>query len=268
MVRSAKMGKTAGIVIIGDEILGGTFRDENGPYLIDELRSLGVSLKRIAVIGDDVAEIAETVGGFSRTYDLVFTSGGIGPTHDDLTMRGIANAFDREIGIHPDLEARLRAHFGEGITPAQLSLGTTPVGAQLCFGDAARWPTVCCENVYILPGVPKFLRRQFAEIRELFRDTPVRAGRVFVAAEETRVVAELDAVVAGFPDVKFGSYPRFDEVTFQLIITIEATTDARISAACQALCQQLGALVVSVDEPVAASADGPTAMEPNRDQSA
>src|SRR5262245_23239096 len=105
--------QTAAVVVIGDEILSGKYADENASYLVRELRELGVALRKIVVIPDVVEEIAETVRACAARYDHVFTSGGVGPTHDDLTMEGVARAFGVGVVRHPELEAMLRAFYGD-----------------------------------------------------------------------------------------------------------------------------------------------------------
>ena len=170
------MEKTAGIVIIGDEILSGKFADENASYLIGTLADLGVSLRRIAMIPDDLDDIAQTVHSFSETFDFVVTSGGVGPTHDDVTMAGIARGFGTKAIIHPTLEAILRDYWGPDMPEANIRLAEVPDGAVLVTGDDGRWPVVSYRNVYILPGVPKLFRKKFESIKERFPLRP-HAGR-------------------------------------------------------------------------------------------
>ena len=120
--------KTAAIVVIGNEILTGKSEDKNASYLIGELYKLGVALRRIVVIADDVNEIARTVHECAGGFDYVFTSGGVGPTHDDVTIEGIARAFDRRVVRVPELEGMLRGYFGEGINEARLRMADAPDG--------------------------------------------------------------------------------------------------------------------------------------------
>ncbi len=233
---------TAGIVVIGDEILSGKFAEENAAFLIGELRSLGVELRRIAVIPDDEADIADTVAWFASRFDHVFTSGGVGPTHDDLTMAGIARGFGTTVVQHPELESKVRAYWGEQLAPANLRLAQIPAGAEL-VGDAA-WPVVAFRNVYILPGVPPLFKRKFLDIRARFRATPVAVARVWTTGEEGVLAPHLEAVVAAHPAVKLGSYPRFDEQDFRVILTLEGADAAAVAAAADDLVARLGSLVV------------------------
>src|SRR5512137_2852513 len=111
-----KVAKTAGILIIGSEVLSGKVTDENSPYLVRELRDLGVDVRRIVTIPDELPVIVKAVQDMARTHDLVFTTGGVGPTHDDVTIAAIARAFDRRLVRHPRLETMLRQHYAADIT--------------------------------------------------------------------------------------------------------------------------------------------------------
>lgn len=237
---------TAAIVIIGDEILTGKFVEENAAFLIGELRALGVDLKRITVIPDELDDIAETVRAASERFDHVFTSGGVGPTHDDITIAAIARGFGVGVARAPELEARVRGYWGERLADANLRLADVPAGAELVYGEDPQkiWPVVKYANVYILPGVPALFRRKFLEIRERFRAVPVATARVYLNAEEGDIAPELDAVVAAHPSVKVGSYPRFAETEFKVIITFEGREPEEVRAAASKLAERLGNRVV------------------------
>jgi molybdenum cofactor synthesis domain-containing protein len=230
---------TAGIVVIGNEILSGKFAEENAAYLIGALRELGVSLRRIAVIPDVVEEIAEVVGDFARRFDHVFTSGGVGPTHDDVTIEGIARAFGVRVVRDPGLEGLLRHFYGERLEERHLRMAEVPEGASFYQADHPSWPVTAFRNVVILPGVPAIFRRKFDAVRERFRAAPFHARRVYCMAEEAAIAAHLDAVVAAHPGVSVGSYPRFDEPDFRVIVTLESRERAEVEAATAALVARL-----------------------------
>src|SRR5256885_14278312 len=143
---------TAGIILIGDEILSGKVVDENARFLIEELRELGVSLQRVTVIPDLLDEIAATVRDFSERFDHVFTSGGVGPTHDDLTMEGVARALGTSVVQHPELEQLLRGYYGDKLEERNLRMAEVPEGAHFVHGEQPTWPVIAFANVYILPG--------------------------------------------------------------------------------------------------------------------
>src|SRR5512137_2487004 len=150
-----RMAKTAGILIIGSEVLSGKVTDENSPYLVRELRGLGVDVRRIVTIPDEIRVIVEVVRDMARNHDLVFTTGGVGPTHDDVTIAAIAQAFNRRLVRHPLLEEALRRHYANGITAAQLRMAEVPEGSRLLGAEDFHLPIVACENVFIFPGIPE-----------------------------------------------------------------------------------------------------------------
>ncbi len=245
---------TAGIAIIGDEILSGKFVEENAAFLIGELRALGVELKRIVVIPDDLEDIAATVVELSARFDHVFTSGGVGPTHDDVTMVAIARAFGTTIVRQPELEDRVRAYWGANLSEPNLRLADVPRGAELVYGKDSVWPVVCMNNVYILPGVPALFRRKFVDIRDRFRTEAATIARVYIEADEGAIANDLDAVVATHPRVKIGSYPRFSEKDFKVLVTLEGRDPPEVAGAFAMLVARLGARVVKSEPPSSAGA--------------
>ena len=216
------MAKTAGILIIGNEVLSGKVTDQNSPYLVRELRALGVEVQRITTIPDDVSVIVEEVRALSARYDLVFTTGGIGPTHDDVTITAIAAAFGRLVVRHPALEEVLRQHYGQGITAAQLRMAEMPEGGRLVGEGDLSFPVVALENVYIFPGIPEVVRRKFERIRDQFRDRPFILRQVFLRCDEGQIADDLYAVLGRFPDLQLGSYPFIDKPEYTVILTLES----------------------------------------------
>jgi len=240
---------TAAIVIIGDEILTGKFTEENAAFLIGELRALGVDLRRITVIPDELEDIAKTVRDQSERFDHVFTSGGVGPTHDDVTIAAIAHGFGVGVTRHPDLEAKVRGYWKEKLADPNLRLADVPTGSELVYGKDQIWPVVCYRNVYILPGVPALFRRKFVDIRDRFRALPVTAARLYVDLDEGDLAPHLNAVVASFPIVKIGSYPRFSEQDFRVLVTLEGASAPDVASAYVELAARLGSHVVRREEP-------------------
>lgn len=240
------MGQTAGIVVIGDEILSGKFADENAAFLIGAFAELGVSLQRIAFIPDDLDDIADTVRTFSERFDIVVTSGGVGPTHDDLTMAGIARGFAVDVVIHPAVEALLREHWGDAMPAANIRLAEIPAGAELVTGGSS-WPIVRFRNVYILPGVPALFRKKFEDIMERFRGDPVHLARIYVTGDEGALAPHLDRAVADHPAVKFGSYPRWNEPDYRIILTVESRDAEALARAVSDLTRALADTLVRVE---------------------
>jgi len=240
---------TAGIVIIGDEILSGKFAEENAAFLIGELRALGVDLRRITFVPDDLEDIAGTVVEMSARFDYVFTSGGVGPTHDDITMAAIARGFNTTVVRHPDLEAKVRGYWKDKLAEANLRLADVPDGAVLVYGKDDVWPVVSLENVFIMPGVPTLFRRKFVDIRDRFRAQPVTAARLYVDVEEGELAPSLDAIVTQFPGVRVGSYPRFSEKDFRVLVTLEGAAADEVTSAFEALAARIGQRVVRREDP-------------------
>ncbi len=200
---------TAAVVVIGNEILSGKVPEANLARLIPMLREEGVELRRVALIPDDVAAIAEEVGRCAGTHDAVITSGGIGPTHDDVTVAGVARAFDVPIIRAAELERLIRQWWGERLTDAALRLADVPAGSRLLAADDALLPLVVVRNVYLMPGVPGLFERKLATLRrELGGGTPPTLQTLTLLAEETAIAATLSAVAAAFPQVSIGSYPQ------------------------------------------------------------
>lgn len=222
---------TAAILVIGDEILSGKTEDLNARLLIGELRELGVSLKRICVVPDEVDDVAATIREMSPRFDYVFTSGGVGPTHDDVTLAGIARGFDLPIVRHPKLEVLIRGYFGDRTDDSHLLMANVPEGAELIDGPDIRWPILCVRNVYILPGVPEHFRRKFLAIRERFRVAPFFNHAIFTLEDEFDLADNLRAVATEHPLVAIGSYPNFSSDEYRVKLTLESKDAAALDAA-------------------------------------
>src|SRR5262245_61197137 len=195
------MPKTAGIILVGNEILSGKIADVNAAYLCRELRGLGVDVRRINVIPDEVEGIAAEVRDFSRRYDHVFTSGGVGPTHDDVTIEGVARGLGVAVVRHPALVALLDAYYQGQLTEARLKMAEVPDGADLLSGESMRFPVIVARNVYVLPGVPEIFRQKFDAIKERFRDTPYLLCSVFVSMGEGTLADHLNTLLLEYPDL-------------------------------------------------------------------
>lgn len=226
---------TAAILVIGNEVLSGKIEEQNARFLIGELRELGVALKCILTIPDEPEEIAAAVKDLSARFDYVFTSGGVGPTHDDVTISSIALAFERPIVRHPELEAILRAYFGDGIDETRLRMADVPEGSALVYGGEMKFPVMACQNVYIFPGVPELFRKKFTAIRERFRVAPFYLRIVHTLEDEFDITDRLQAIANAHPAVALGSYPNFATPEYRVKLTLESKIEAAVEAAHQAL---------------------------------
>jgi molybdenum cofactor synthesis domain-containing protein len=214
--------RTAGLLVIGNEILSGKVVDTNAPFLARELRALGVELRRILTIPDELDEIAAAVATFHRGYDVVFTSGGIGPTHDDVTIAGIARGLGRRVVRHPDIEGKLREFYGEHVNAARLKMADVPEGAELIIDGKLGFPTIKCENLFILPGIPQLFEQKFQGLRERFATAPYVLRVVYTRAGEGAIAEHLDATLAAFPDLQLGSYPKLGDSDYAVKLTLES----------------------------------------------
>ncbi|MBW2269918.1 MAG: competence/damage-inducible protein A [Deltaproteobacteria bacterium] len=230
---------TAGILIIGNEILSGKVADENSPYLCRELRGLGVDTERILTIPDDVQVIAAELKVLSDAYDFVFTSGGIGPTHDDLTIEGVAAAFGVAIEHSDSIEERIRRATGKEPSETLLRMARVPAGAQLLDSGDRWFPLVVVKNVYIFPGVPELLRKKFESSRELFRGIPFVLKKVFVRQNESEIAPMLNELLEQYPELLLGSYPRIGQESFHVMLTLESRDPGYVQDALDALLEKL-----------------------------
>lgn len=228
----------AAAIVIGDEVLSGKVRDLNGPYLTDKLRSIGLPLDRILTVRDDVEEIAWAVRS-CLSWRPIFTSGGIGPTHDDLTVAGVARALSRPVVRHPEIEAAVREHWGANVTPEALRLANVPEGAELYRSARSWYPVIAVDEIYLLPGVPQLFRMHVDSLADRYRSTPFHLRCVYLSVGETAIAATLDRISAGHAAVALGSYPRFDVAEYQVKLTLEAKDPAPVEAALRDLLESL-----------------------------
>ena len=235
------MPKTAGIILVGNEILSGKIADVNAAYLCRELRALGVDVRRISVVPDEVEVIAAEVAAQSAAHDVVFTSGGVGPTHDDVTIEGVARAAGVSVSRHPVLMALLQEHFGDRLTEAHLKMAEVPEGAELVSAGSLRFPTIVMRNVYVLPGVPEIFREKFDAIRERFRDQPFHLRNVFVRIGEGSLADHLNALLVAFPALLLGSYPEFSNPEYRVKVTLESRDPGYLESALAILLERLPA---------------------------
>jgi molybdenum cofactor synthesis domain-containing protein len=239
---------TAGIVVIGNEVLSGKVEEANARYMIRELRALGVELKRVVVIRDELPEIAREVGAMAASFDHVITSGGVGSTHDDVTIPAVAKAFGVAIRRDEDLAKRIRDHFGARTTEGHLRMADLPTGGLLLANDKVHWPVLAMENVYVLPGVPEIFARKLEVVRErLGESAPYLSAAIYTRCDEG-TIAELLARIETDHRVLVGSYPRFDESDHSLKLTFDGTDAEAIDAALDACLAALDpGLVVRIE---------------------
>ncbi len=238
------MAKTAGIILVGNEILSGKVVDANASYLCRELRALGVDVRKISVIPDEVESIACEVSAQSKAFDVVFTSGGVGPTHDDVTIEGVARGLGVPVVRDPRL-VRLLEGFHKGrLNEARLKMAEVPEGAELVAGEELVFPAVVARNIYILPGVPEIFRQKFEALRERFRESPFHLCSVFVNMSEGTLADHLNELLRQHPALMLGSYPEFFNPDYKVKVTLESKDAQCVERAARDLLERLPAAAV------------------------
>jgi len=201
------MAQTAAALIIGNEILSGKVAERNIFVMAREFFALGVELRRIVVCPDEIPTIVRDLNVLRAEHDVVVTSGGVGPTHDDVTMKAVARAFDVGLERAPEYEQMLRAHHGDKTTEMHLRMADVPAGSRLISTAEVRWPTVVKGNVYVFPGVPEIFKLKFGVMREELK----HSGRFFSHAayidlDEASLAPLLDTLSEQHASVSIGSY--------------------------------------------------------------
>lgn len=232
---------TAGIIVIGDEILKGQVKDTNSHFIISRLYNIGVRVLKVSVIGDDIEEICNEVRKFSDCYTYVITSGGIGPTHDDVTFEGVAKAFKESVFLHPELVKICSEFYNTtDLTSPAMKLASVPKSARLKYGfdpvlqRRAKYPNISIKNVYIFPGVPPLLEKSFTMLCEdLFggAGTKFHKSDLFVNQDEVSIAEILSMAVKEYPSVSFGSYPQHSNRYYKVQLTIETDNPELLSKA-------------------------------------
>ncbi len=234
---------TAAMLVIGDEILSGRTRDANMHYLAGELTKHGIDLKEVRIVSDDAPAIEAAVKALSESYDNVFTSGGIGPTHDDITADCIARAFDTPIDVRDDARALLQTHYdksGLELNEARLRMARIPDGAALIDNPVSTAPGFTIENVHVMAGVPSVFQAMVASVLPgLTGGSPLLSQTLRVDRGEGDIAAMLSALAETFSDLSIGCYPFQINGVFGANVVIRGTEGARIDAAMTQLAKEL-----------------------------
>jgi molybdenum cofactor synthesis domain-containing protein len=225
---------TAGVLVIGDEILSGRTKDKNIGYIAEYLTNIGVDLKEVRIVADEEAAIIEALNALRHRYTYVFTTGGIGPTHDDITADCVAKAFGVSIDVDPRARALLLTRIAEkDLNEARLRMARIPAGGELILNKVSAAPGFRLGNVHVFAGVPVIMQAMLDEIEPTLT-TGVRMQSVTVRADlrEGDIGGELGAVAKAHPDVTIGSYPFFDEKRGpNTNVVIRARDPAKLAAA-------------------------------------
>ena len=212
----------AAAIIIGNEVLTAKVVDANGPHLIRRLRERGIPLRSLEIVPDEVDLIVEAVARARLRARHVFTSGGIGPTHDDVTVRAVALALGRKVVRLPEMVALVREKAAERMTAEALRLADAPEGAELLHQPGSWYPVLTVQGVFMLPGVPQLFRTQLEAVLARLSGSPVHLRVLYLGLSESLIAAVLDRVALDMPHVAIGSYPMFDPALDYLVkVTVE-----------------------------------------------
>ena len=245
-MREATAAPTAAMLVIGDEILSGRTKDRNIGFVADTLTDIGVDLMEARIVADDEAAIVEAVRALSNRWDYVLTSGGIGPTHDDITADAIAKAFGLAIDIDQRAVDVLTAYWDKrGIQPneARLRMARIPAGARLIPNAVSAAPGFIVENVFVMAGVPAILQAMMDEVAKMLPVArPVLSETIEAGRGEGDIAAAAGAVQAAHPLVRIGSYPYHDGTRFTTRLVLRSRDATALAEATAAMRQALARL--------------------------
>ena len=245
---------TAALCIIGNEILSGRTKDKNIGYLAEELTKMGITMREVRIVPDIESEIIDTVRHLSERYTYVFTSGGIGPTHDDITTECIAKAFGAELEENEEAMRRLTAHYansGVEFNEARRKMGIIPVGAELIDNPISAAPGFILKNVHVMAGVPRIMQAMFELLKgKLEGGAKVISKTVSCTVGEGTVAGGLGEIQARYPKVDIGSYPYFRARQFGTSLVLRSTDEAKLDAAVEEVRALVRALGGEAIEPI------------------
>ena len=226
---------TAAMLVIGDEILSGRTRDANMHHLANELTKIGITLSEVRIVSDDAPAIVAAVQALSNAYDTVFTSGGIGPTHDDITADCIAAAFDLHIDVREDARALLDAHYkraGTDLNEARLRMARIPDTATLIDNPVSTAPRFTVRNVHVMAGVPSVFQAMVASILPtLVGGAPLLSQTLRINRGEGDIAGPLGKLAKAHPELSIGSYPFQKDGAYGFNIVMRGTDGAAVDAA-------------------------------------
>ena len=234
--------RTAAALVIGNELLTGKVQDSNVSVLARELFGLGITLRRVIFCRDEIDVIARDLNDLRQRYDYVFTSGGVGPTHDDVTFEAVARAFGQRLERSAEIEALLTEYFGARLTPHHLRMAEVPTGATLVTTAKGRWPAVRVDNVFVLPGLPEIFKRKLPILRaELRGGAPFFSRSVGTASDEGAIAPLLASLSDQHPGISIGSYPRWGDGPVRVRVTFDGRDSLQVDHAVAALLSALPA---------------------------
>lgn len=228
---------TAAVLVIGDEILSGRTKDKNVGYIADRLTEVGIDLKQVRIVSDERDEIVDALNALRTRYTYVFTTGGIGPTHDDITADSVAAAFDVPIDVDQRaVDVMLERYEQSELTEARLRMARIPEGAELIANPVSKAPGFNIGNVFVMAGVPSIMHAMMDDVVPR-----LKAGRIVHSLSieagmgEGAVAKQLSALQDAFPDISIGSYPYQRDGKFQTSLVLRSRNADRVAEAAEQL---------------------------------
>ena len=236
------MPRTAAALVIGNEILTGKIADTNTTVLASGLFELGIELRRVLVVPDEIEVIAEELNALRASHDIVFTSGGVGPTHDDVTIDAVAKAFGRQVVRSAAVEQVISRYYGQEAREAHFRMANMPEGAEMLRSAEAPWPTIVIENVYVLPGVPEIFALKFDDLRKrLDEGVGFYSEAVYTRCGEGEIAALLERIATEHPSVMIGSYVKWKDADYKTKVTFDGPQEVFVRKAADRLVEELSA---------------------------
>jgi molybdenum cofactor synthesis domain-containing protein len=238
---------TAAVIIIGNEVLSGRTQDANLKFIAERLAPCGIALLEARFVRDDEADIVAAVNALRHRCDYIFTTGGIGPTHDDITAAAIAKAFGVALKRDGEAERRLRLHYGEaGLNAARLRMADVPEGAELLDNPVSAAPGFRIGNVFVLPGVPMIMRAMFdVLVPSLHGGPPIVSRQISAFTTESGIALALADVQRRHATVEIGSYPFLRDGRFGVSLVARGTDDAAVDDAVRDIADMLASLGIA-----------------------
>ena len=233
--------RTAAAILIGNELLSGRTKDANLPYFGEKLNRYGIRLCEARVIADDEQTIVDTVNLMRKTYDYVFTTGGIGPTHDDITSACVAKAFDVPLTRNAEAVELLKAHYdekGQELTSARLKMADVPEGSELIYNIVSAAPGFIIGNVHVMAGVPSIMRAMLDSLEDKLSGGPsMLSETIELNAREGDIADKLTEIQGAYPDIEIGCYPKFQDGVLSCSLVLRSLNEAAIADCAQKIRQ-------------------------------
>ena len=228
---------SAAVVVIGNEILSGRTQDTNTSWIAERLVPRGIMLREVRIIPDEADAIIPAISDLRKKFDYVFTTGGIGPTHDDVTAECVAKAFGLEMEQNEEAFRMLEQYYGlENLTPPRAKMARIPIGARLIPNPVSAAPGFILENVYVMAGVPRIMHAMLDHITDTLRvGKPLLSNTVACTTPESLLAEDLERLQNRYPEIDIGSYPHFRGGTLGLSLVLRSTEEAQLEKATQEL---------------------------------